>query len=244
MLEISSTSNPLFKKLVSLTESKGLKKENSFLLSGKNLVQEYFKHPVLALESEVFTEGMTPFSPIKNQVKLSPSLFKELDTLGTHSSILVLQQPEIPSWDFNKKPERGLHLLSPMGDPSNLGALARSAEAFGASSLILLKEAAHPFLPKAIKASAGSLTRISLFQGPSVKDLDDPQIWALDLKGKKLNDFKWPSACYLLVGEEGAGIPALSKFQRLSIPTQNVESLNATVAASIALYHYSQFSNK
>jgi len=241
MIEITSASNGLFKKWISLTESKGLKKEGSFLLSGKNLVQEYFDNPLLPLESELFVEGMKPQSPLKNQMRLSKSLFEEIDVLGTHSPILVLKQPEISEWKFEKK-EKGLHLLLPIGDPSNLGAMVRSAEAFGVKNIILLKEASHPFLPKAVKASAGSITRVQLFRGPSIKDLSDPGIFALDLNGKKLPEMKWPTSCYLLVGEEGAGIPVLSKLQRISIPTMKVESLNATVAASIALYHYSQFS--
>lgn len=243
MLEITSSSNSLFRKFLSLTESKGLKKEGLFLLSGKNLVEEYFKNPTFALESEIYMEGMKPSSPVKSQVKLSKALFEELDVMGTHSPILVLKQPEISEWDFEKK-AKGLHLLVPVGDPSNLGALLRSAEAFGVENVILLKESANPFLPKAVKASAGSVTRMKLHKGPSIQDLKEAAIYALDLNGKNLNEMKWPESCYLLVGEEGAGIPAQSKIQRISIPTKNVESLNATVAASIALYHYSQFSNK
>ena len=120
MLEISSASNYLYKRLLSLTEAKGLKKEKSFLLSGKNLVQEHLKNPKLSLESEIFTEGMKPSTSVKFQIKMSKALFETLDVLGTHSPLLVLQQPEIPEWDFEKK-HQGLQLLLPVGDPANLG---------------------------------------------------------------------------------------------------------------------------
>ena len=237
MLEITSPTNSLFKKFLSLTEAKGLKKEGLFLLSGKNLVQEFLKNPKLQIESEIWTEGQTPQCPPKLQVKLGKSLFEQIDVLGTKSSILVLQQPQIAEWNFTETP-KGLHLLVPLGDPSNLGALLRSAEAFGIQNVILLKESAHPFLPKAIKASAGSLTRLQLWKGPSVQDLKAKPIVALDLKGSPLSGFQWPDSSYLLIGEEGAGLPEIGGLIRISIPTRSVESLNATVAASIALYDH------
>jgi TrmH family RNA methyltransferase len=239
MIEISSSSNALFRKYLSLTESKGLKKESLFLLSGRNLVQEFLQNPSLKIETELFTEGMQPLSQNSRHAKLSKALFEEIDILGTHSSILVLEQPELSTWDFSETPV-GLHLLTPLGDPSNLGAVTRSAEAFGVKNLILLKEAANPFLPKAMKASAGSLTRLKLWKGPSIHELSGKSVIALDLNGKKLADFQWPQSGYLLVGEEGAGVPPLPGLQKISIPTQTVESLNATVATSIALYDYSQ----
>jgi TrmH family RNA methyltransferase len=187
-------------------------------------------------------EGQTPQCPAKLQVKLSKALFEQIDVLGTKSSILVVHLPEIPEWDFSRS-EKGLHLLAPLGDPSNLGALLRSAEAFGVRNVILLKESANPFLPKAIKASAGSVTRLKLWKGPAIQDLAGvkaatAKIIALDLKGSPLMGFQWPEKSYLLIGEEGAGIPDLTGLVRISIPTEAVESLNATVAASIALYDY------
>ncbi len=237
MLEISSSTNALFKKFASLLESKGLKKEGLFILSGKNLVQEFLKKPTLPIESELWMEGQTPLCPPKLQVKLSKALFEELDVLGTKSNLLVLKQPEIREWDFST-PTNGLKLLAPLGDPANLGALMRSSEAFGVDNIILLRESANPFLPKAIKASAGSVTRLNLWRGPGIQDLNARPIVALDLKGETLAGFQWPQNSYLLIGEEGAGIPTLPGVKKISIPIQGVESLNATVAASLALYDY------
>jgi RNA methyltransferase, TrmH family len=237
MLEITSATNALFRKFLSLTEAKGLKKEGLFLLSGKKLVGEFLKNPTLEIESEIWMDGQTPQTPSKLQVKVAKVLYEALDVLGTRSTLLVLRQPEIPEWDFSKMP-KGLTLLAPLGDPSNLGALMRSAEAFGVKNVVLLKESAHPFLPKTVKASAGSSTRLKLWKGPFIKDLDAHPVIALDLKGTAISKFKWPENAYLLIGEEGAGIPEIPRLQRLSIPTENVESLNATVAASIALYDW------
>lgn len=242
MLEITSSANAIFKNFSSLNKSKGIKDEGLFILSGKDLIAEFLKNPTLEIEAELITGDLKPLvrdTKVK-RYHLSTNLFKELDTLGTHSNLLVLKTPEIQDWKTSN-PIRGMHLIVPLGDPTNLGALARSAEAFGASALILLREAANPFLPKAIKSSAGSLLRIPLLKGPSIHDVDNAKLKnlvALDLNGIKLSDHKWHKDSYLLVGEEGSGLPSMKTVQRLTIPTQGVESLNATVATSIALYSY------
>ncbi len=172
--------------------------------------------------------------------QLSKVLFKQIDVMGTHSQILVLEQPEIPDWN-PALTLKGLTVATPLGDPSNLGALIRSADAFGIENLILLQESANPFLPKSVKASAGSVLRMNFHRGPSVKDFSQAKISdliGLDMKGISLKDFQWPESGILLLGEEGLGLPKASLMKVIQIPTKNVESLNATVAASIALYDF------
>jgi tRNA(Leu) C34 or U34 (ribose-2'-O)-methylase TrmL len=79
-----------------------------------------------------------------------------------------------------------------------------------------------------------------LFFKVSYDDMKIKNLLALDLNGAKLSEHQWnPDTC-LLVGEEGAGLPVLRNAQKMTIPTIGVESLNATVAASIAMYSYSQ----
>jgi len=115
-----------------------------------------------------------------------------------------------------------------------VGALLRSCEAFSVPRIILSREAANPFLPKAVKASAGSVLRVALARGPSLAGLPETCI-ALDLTGTSINDFVWPKRGLLLLGEEGPGLGEKKFSQRIRIPTTGVESLNVVVAASIAL---------
>lgn len=137
---------------------------------------------------------------------------------------------------------QGLEIICPLGDPSNLGALARSAVAFGASRLILTEESCNPFHPKAIKASAGSILKIPLFKVGPLADFvtGNDEVFALDMKGENVGQFKWPKNLRLVLGEEGPGFSGLKGLKKLSVPSRGVESLNATVAASIALFCYSQ----
>jgi TrmH family RNA methyltransferase len=245
MTEITSSTNIVFKKFLSLTESKGLKREALFLLSGKDLVSEFLKNPSLKIDAEIQAPGKKAMSSAK-AFSFSKDLYEKLDVLGTKENILVLSQPEIPEWKPtpSSSASAGLTVLLPLGDPGNLGALLRSCEAFGASAVVLLSEAANPFLPKSVKASAGSILRLNLFRGPSIQKLNELKIKdliALDMKGTPLSSFTWPKNPKLLVGEEGPGVPPsiLKTAHKIKIETEGVESLNATVATSIALYAFS-----
>ena len=59
----------------------------------------------------------------------------------------------------------------------------------------------------------------------------------LDMKGTPVHQFAWNEKMYLITGEEGQGVPP-SKLPHATIPIQEVESLNAAVAASLALYSF------
>ena len=241
MISIASAQNDTYKKLLSLTTSKGLKKEKLFLLSGENLINEFLKKPYLEITHELITAKHKPL--IANSAKtieVSAELFAEIDVVGTGYNILVLEQPPISMLDAAAlaahKPQ-GIELVVPMGDPSNLGAMVRSAEAFGVKRVILSEEAAHPFLPKSVKASAGSVLRMPMLRGPALRLFPDTSL-ALDMGGTSIDDFTWPLHGLLVVGEEGKGLGDARFKQHISIPTQKVESLNAVVAASVALALY------
>jgi TrmH family RNA methyltransferase len=239
MIKIESPSNETFKTFLSLTTSKGLKKTGLFILSGEKLIREFLKSPNLKISYELITTGQEPLTSKMSEVKLtelSPDLFKQLDVVGTHYNLLVLEQPLIQPITLSAQPQ-GLELVLPIGDPGNLGALVRSCEAFGVAKIILTTEAAHPFLPKAVKASAGSVLRLPLFRSGSLTELSEDCI-GLDTEGISVNEFRWPKNSRLVVGEEGPGLKVLKLKTKISIPTQSVESLNAVVATSIALFSY------
>ena len=174
-----------------------------------------------------------------NTYALSTPFFEKIDLFGTGAPVLVCQAPPFPSADL-ESPPRGLEILCPFGDPANVGALIRTAVAMGVKRVILLKEAAHPYHPKAIRAASGTMFKISLMQGPSIRNLPEPATWVtLDSQGESLLAFRWPKDIRLLVGEEGPGLPPIISSTRLAIPmTGSVESLNAVVATGMALYAY------
>jgi RNA methyltransferase, TrmH family len=129
-------------------------------------------------------------------------------------------------------------------DPGNLGSLLRSAEAFGATGVILLPGTVNLWNGKVLRASSGSAFRlpsVSLSVEEAFAALKDHgvRVFATVARsGLDALDFRGPSA--LLLGNEGSGLPAAwidRADARITIPLPGpVESLNAMVAGSVLLY--------
>lgn len=245
MIQINSPANENFKRWRELSSAKGIRKHGEFFLMGEKLIEEFRLNPgSWRAKAELLTEEMTSLWPrddrdpaTPKRYQLAPALLKELDGLGTGFNLLVLEAPEMPVADLQREPV-GVEVVSPLGDPANLGALMRSCVAFGVSRLILTEESAFPFHPKAVKASAGACLRLEILRGPRLRDYQSAgQSFVLDLEGTALQDVKWPTNFRLILGEEGPGFSERPpQIQSVMIPTGPVESLNVTVAASLALW--------
>ncbi len=235
---IKSADNKNFKLFKSLLTKKGSKDSGLCLISGKKLLPEFINHKyaqqIIATESNrhKVTSDLPTFLFQKN-------LFNVLDDSGTDHPLLVFKTPDVPTTDLSIEPG-GLQVLTPMGQPNNLGALIRSALAFETDKVVLLKEACYPFLPKVIKASSGSVLKTKLFYGPSIKELQKIPFYSLDKNGKDITKFQWPKNLNLLIGEEGPGFPECAQpVDQINIPMNSkIESLNASHATSIALFSY------
>lgn len=248
MRKIESSKNPLFRQWSDLLQSRGIKKHGQILISGRKLVPELIDSTGTRAIALLTHPGLEKVANPKgiHEFELEKKLFRELDAFGTEFPLLVIAAPKLKPLDL-AGPPAGLEILCAMGDPLNVGSLMRAACAFGAWRVILLKESASPFHPKALRASSGAALKLKLFSGPSITELPSTPAFqenlaVLDKAGSPISEFKWPKDLRLLIGEEGPGVPAdLRKSHAISIPiSDEVESLNAVSAASIALYSWSQ----
>jgi TrmH family RNA methyltransferase len=131
-------------------------------------------------------------------------------------------------------------------DPGNLGTILRSAEAFEAAGVLLGEGTVSPFNSKVVRASAGSVFRLPIARVKLIEVLPEMRSRGLRLvatsshKGTPLHGAKLTGPLAIFIGSEGAGLPSdlLSQMdETLAIPhSEQVESLNAGVAASIVLY--------
>jgi TrmH family RNA methyltransferase len=145
-------------------------------------------------------------------------------------------------------------------DPGNFGTLVRSAEAFGGTAVVGIDGTVNPWNPKSVRASAGSVFRLAVIKTKTeelISGLRSREIVALALMPPRsvddqgvrdggssrsprlLQDADLTRACAMFVGSEGAGLSRelISQIEEfVAIPQARVESLNAAVAASIALY--------
>lgn len=136
--------------------------------------------------------------------------------------------------------------LAGVSDPGNLGALARSAEAFGVQGLVLAgSEGARPFGPKALRGSMGSLLRMPVFSAPTVEgaveligEYDVQQCTAKTRGALALEAFSFAKRTVLwMTGETGEVPGAFGGLEGVTIPMQgSVESLNVNVAGSLLLF--------
>ena len=244
---LSSRQNIRFKRWVTLLNSEGVKTHQQCLVSGTTLRKEITQRAETTICEILFPPSYEMREDLPSHatgVTLAKPLFDELDIFGTKEPLVVCTTPSIPSFDLTQPP-RGMEILCPIGDPGNLGALLRSCRAFDVRTVILLREAVHPFHPKVIRASSGAVFVQPLSQGCSISELSQPDIvkWIipLDMQGDDIATLSWPQHIRLLIGEEGMGIPSLPYSQRFSISQIHPSiPLNATVASSIALHAYRQ----
>jgi RNA methyltransferase, TrmH family len=127
-----------------------------------------------------------------------------------------------------------LHGLS---DPGNVGAVLRSAQAFGAASVALGPGTADPFGPKAVRASMGAVFGVPLARVNEIGELPGRRVALVADRGRALRELDL-SDVTLLIGAEREGLPdelvrAADEPGRIPIETH---SLNAAMAATIALY--------
>lgn len=189
----------------------------------------------------------TLLPPDARLLRTTDRLFAGVADTQTPQGIAALVRPRVTQFDDLVRGLALVVILAGVQDPGNVGTILRSAEAFGASGVIATKGTAHPFSPKALRASAGSALRLPLFCGLTLPvvlaqlRMAGLRLYAASLRGTlppARANLRVPSA--LIIGNEGAGLPAdveRSVDAVLQIPIEApVDSLNAAVAASVLLY--------
>jgi tRNA G18 (ribose-2'-O)-methylase SpoU len=241
--EINSRHNRDFQAFLRILKGQGVKKQGLAFFSGPKQVREILTEFPEHCEGLIFSakHEMPEGIPTRNlpTYSLSADLFKEVDAFGTNHPVLIVRVPSFPAWDAGVS-IKGCTLLIPFQEPSNVGAVIRSAAAFGVTKLVMLKEAAHPFHYKSTRAGGSALFRVPIFDGPSIQELSRAAtpIITLSAEGEDIRRFDFPESFCLLPGIEGPGLPPeVRHLKSLSIPMERgVESLNAALATGIAIY--------
>jgi TrmH family RNA methyltransferase len=194
--------------------------------------------------------------PTETEVLISPpEVLNSALTTETPQPIAALIDPPDWTWAHLLGAAHGraaplIVVLAELQDPGNLGTIVRSAEAFGASGVLILPGTVSAWNPKAVRASAGSVFRLPVLAAGAVdafRHLREAgvNILATTVRAARpadLVDLTEPVA--LIIGNEGSGVPselAANTHETITIPCPGpVESLNAAVAASVLLYEASR----
>lgn len=189
----------------------------------------------------------------KTRLPLHPVRHSDLDKFtggGVHQGIAVtlssFPYSEIETVLKPKTQKDILVLLDGIQDPHNIGAIARSALAFGARGILIPEHNQAPVTSSSVKASVGAIFEMPIVRvgniNQCVTKLKENGWWigGLSMEGANITEYKHDAPLVLVIGNEGEGIShAVSEkcdFM-FSIPiNKNLESLNASVAAAIAMW--------
>lgn len=254
---ITSKSNEKAKFIKALNDKKGRIKNNCFYLEGIKVVNEVLdkKQAInlkfIACSKEILEKvngGNNILERLKNYRNLeviyfSKEVFESLTDTKTPQGILAVI--EIPKYDrINDK--GNILILDKIQDAGNIGTIIRSADAFGIDTIVCTKGTADCYSPKVLRSTMGSILREKIIY---LDDYDINEIknigytivgTVLDDKSISLENLKISKKMAFVMGNEANGISNEVKklcdiFVKIPM-TENAESLNVAVAASIILY--------
>ena len=134
-------------------------------------------------------------------------------------------------------------VLDGVQDPGNVGAILRSADAFGATGLLLSPACADAYAPKTLRAAMGSTYHLPVWQGELLPELSSMRLQGFTALCGDLNGSETlpplASSVALVIGSEGSGVSAevIAVCEGYRLPMRGrAESLNASVAAGVLLY--------
>jgi TrmH family RNA methyltransferase len=247
---ISSRDNPLLKDLRRLAHgSTDYRKQGRFWAEGDHLVRAALSRSVQP-SMGVFSESFWPLAQaeyeniaIKNIV-IPDHLYDSVSALESPARMgFVFELPVTVS----VRPDAATVILDRVQDAGNVGAILRSASAFGFSQVIALKGTAALWSPKVLRAGMGAHWGLHMMEGAEVSllvKLAVPLMVTSSHRGDYLHQMlqkkELPMPCAWALGHEGQGVCAeleasATHHVRIAQPGGE-ESLNVAAAAAICLH--------
>ncbi len=244
---ITSRRNPLLEQVRKLDTAAARRKAGLFLCDSPKLVDEALSHGVpvqciITADGVPFPESLPADT---RRVTVPADVMASVSPLPTPQGMLALCA--LPKLTVPAALPPGRYVvLDGVQDPGNVGAVLRTADAFGCTGALLLPGCADPYALKTLRASMGAVFRLPLYA------VDIPRLPALlaaaglplygtalrhDTVDVRSRDLR---RCALVIGSEGRGVrPEVLALctETLRIPmSPQCESLNAAAAAAVLLW--------
>lgn len=237
----------------SLLRKKGRRLEGQFIVEGIKSVQEAMSsgwsvERIYVLDAN--DESNAQLSAAAQRV--SAKEMQALSALSTPSPALaVVQIPAEAPFNVMEHVNDRMLMLDEISDPGNLGTIIRTADWFGLRTVVLSENCVDIYNPKAVQASMGSVFRVNAFRQDlraCIRSLrsesDQYPVIAAVMDGAPIHDLSRIGAGAMIIGSEAHGIrPEILELatDRRSIPgVKGAESLNASIAAGILMYAWTQ----
>lgn len=228
---ITSKQNKTFKLYQSLKLKKYRDQHGLFLVYGKHLVEQAKAKGVVV---EILTSNDN-----EEGTRYDKTLMDDLQQAETYFDLIAVCKKKVNIVESNR-----ILVLDDVQDPDNVGALIRSAAAFGFMHIILSQKSADLYNEKTIRASKGALFDVYVERKPLMECLKGLKALGYQIiyadaheKGKPSKNDK----TVLVLGNEGHGISQAVKDIAdcaIHIETKHVESLNVSVAGAILMYEW------
>lgn len=235
---ITSRTNPLIKNIRALKDKKNRDEQNVFIANGIKLVKEAIKSNfvikyIVGTSKALSQLSLDNFEVVEVSEDVFSSISEEVSPQGV---LAIIEKPQ-----EQKSNGKNCILLDGVSDPTNVGAIIRTACASNFIDLFLI-DSADPFNSKSVRASMGGIFKIHIHyttRERAKEDIKLPFVVA-DMYGEDVFSFKRKEEVCLVIGNEGNGVSKEIKCKAeytVSIPMQNdMESLNASVSAGILMY--------
>jgi TrmH family RNA methyltransferase len=241
---ISSRDNPRVKRWAKLVQdARARREEGRVVLEGPHLVEEALRAGVepmalLVSESALEREEVRKLVGKREAIVLKDRVFKTLADAEMPQGIAA--EIAIPRVEG----KGDCVFLEGVQDPANVGAILRSAAAFGIGEVVLDRGCADPWAPKALRAAMGGQFKLAIRQifelGEAVESFAGTTLCTVLAGGKTLADVELKGRLGWIFGAEGHGISdetARRASERVRIPMQaGTQSLNVAAAAAVCLY--------
>ncbi|MDD2843593.1 MAG: RNA methyltransferase [Rhodoferax sp.] len=250
VLHISSRDNALLKELKRLAHGNTeYRKQQRIWAEGDHLLRAAMGRGVRP-DMGLFAASYWPVAPVaytqaaSRNIVLNDALFDELSTLESPARLgfvfALPQEPDIQA-------VAATVILDRVQDAGNVGAILRSASAFGFKQVIALKGTAALWSTKVLRAGMGAHWGLQLVEGASLEQLDSlkvPILVTSSHRGSYLHQAllkkELPMPCAWALGHEGQGVcialeARASGHLRIAQPGGE-ESLNVATAAAICLH--------
>ena len=244
-----------------LLDSRVRAQDGAFVVEGAHAVQDLLTRYPEQLLTIVTAQGYLPketqghrlvrLASSTQQYSCSDLQFSKLSDLDAPQGILAVVRQ--PTWDEGEvlgQPTIVGIFGEQIQDPTNVGAIIRTAAALNVSALWLTPDSADVYHPKVVRAASGMLLALPIFVAKDMTWLirQGCRIFAAEVSGDKtvpIDDiYQVPRKLVLAVGNESRGLSAQIRRQattRFTIPlSRDVESLNVAATAAIAAFHFSR----
>lgn len=248
---ITSTSNAQIKDLIRLQKKSRARDEAGvFIVEGPRMVSEIPAERIVKLYvSESYTKKRKAdiVEGIRSEV-LADNIFAHVSDTKTPQGVLaVVKRLEYDITDILKGEAPHVLVLDNLQDPGNLGTIFRTAEAAGATGILLSRDCVDLYNPKVIRSTMGAVFRLPFLYVDdlpgAIGELKDAgvRVYAAHLDGKNAYDKEdYQTGCAFLIGNEGNGLRdevTACADTLVRIPMQGkAESLNAAVAAAVLMF--------